>query len=455
MITGIMGILGILAAGIIFWLLRQRRLWKRCPPIAMSSTDALIYLKPGKDQNKEREQLWRNKLLMAGYALLGGSVLLILSCLMQVMNGEALPVSQLERPEPGQGEKQVSLSAWLGKEEIPVTVEVGERIPTEEEANQLLEKSYQLLKQRILGQNVSVEQVNQPLNLVTALEETACQVYWYIDNTERIDRNGTVYTEGIAEKETVRLTAEISISSYRKEYEFTVFVVPGEMNAEEKLIYHVKQEIKKAETEDAMADNVVLPQTVEGQKVVFREPETDQGAVLCVLVVVIAIGCMFLPEQKLMNQKKEKEEQLNLAYAEIVSKLCLLIGSGLTVRMAWERIIQDYRETKEFNYAYEEMLFTYYELERGMPEGKAYLSFGRRCRLHGYRKLGSLLEQNLKKGTAGLLSLLQEETWQAFEDRRAYAVKLAQEAGTRLLVPMILLLMVVLIICVAPAVMSF
>ena len=50
------------------------------------------------------------------------------------------------------------------------------------------------------------------------------------------------------------------------------------------------------------------------------------------------------------------------------------------------------------------MLLTYYELERGIPEGKAYAAFGRRCRQHGYRKLGSLLEQNLKKGTSGLLA---------------------------------------------------
>ena len=455
MVTGIVGILGILAAGIMFWLLRQKGIWKRCPPIGLSSTDALIYLKPGKNQIKERELLWKNKLQMGGYALLGGSVLLVMSGFMQIMSGESLPVNQLERPEPGQSEKQVYLSAWLGEEEIPVTIDVKARIPTEEEANLALEQSYQILQERILGQNVSIERVNKPLNLVTQLEETACQVYWYIDNTERIDRNGMVYTEGIQEKEIVNLTAEISLGSYKKEYSFTVFVVPGEMSENEKLIYDVKQEIKKAETENVMADKVELPADVEGQRIVFREPETEQGGILCVLVVVVAFGCMFLPEQQLANKKKEKEEQLNLAYAEIVSKLCLLIGSGLTVRMAWERIIQDYRETKEFNYAYEEMLFTYYELERGMPEGKAYLSFGRRCRLHGYRKLGSLLEQNLKKGTAGLLSLLQEETWQAFEDRRAYAVKLAQEAGTRLLLPMILLLMVVLIICVAPAIMSF
>ena len=187
----------------------------------------------------------------------------------------------------------------------------------------------------------------------------------------------------------------------------------------------------------------------------YRAPQKNQSYILCVLVGIMAVLCTFLPDQKLIQQKKEKEEELALAYPEIVSKLCLLIGSGLTVRGAWERIIRDYREDQSFNYAYEEMLLTYYELERGMPEGKAYAAFGKRCRLSGYRKLGSLLEQNLKKGTAGLLALLQEETWQAFEERRAFAVKLAQEAGTRLLMPMLMLLLVVLVVCIAPAIMSF
>lgn len=449
----IFAIIGVVIACTGLWLLHRKGVWKRCPPLSASSTDAIVYLKPGKNQAREKERVWKNKIRIGLYVLLAGSVLLLTERVF--LTEEAGVVTKLERPEPGQGNVEISLSAWLDEDEIPVSVEVAERVPGKEEAAEAIEASYHLLAERIPGENPSLEAVSRDLYLPTYLEETACEVYWYIDNTERIDRNGTVNTEGISGAEQVNLTAEISIGPYEKEYVFSAMVVLGEMNEQEQLIYDVKREIKRALSEGEQDKSIVLPQTVGGREIVYREPSNDQMGLFIALIIVLTVCSTFLPEQKLLQEKKEKEKELMLAYPEIVSKLCLLIGSGLTVRSAWERIVQEYRERSVTNYAYEEMLFSYYELERGLPEGRVYAAFGKRCRLHGYRKLGSLLEQNLKKGTAGLTALLQEETWQAFEDRRAFAVKLAQEAGTRMLLPMILLLLVVLVICIAPAVMSF
>ncbi len=449
----IFAIIGVVVACTGLWLLHRKGVWKRCPPLAASSTDAIVYLKPGKNQAREKERVWKNKIRIGLYVLLASCMLLLTERVF--LTEEAGVVTKLERPEPGQGNVEISLSVWLDEDEIPVSVEVAERVPGKEEATEAIEASYHLLAERILGENPSLEAVSRDLYLPTYLEETACEVYWYIDNTERIDRNGAVNTEGISGAEQVNLTAEISIGPYEKEYVFTAMVVLGEMNEQEQLIYDVKREIKRALSEGEQDKSIVLPQTVGGREIVYKEPSNDQMGLFIVLIILLTVCSTFLPEQRLLQEKKEKEKELMLAYPEIVSKLCLLIGSGLTVRRAWERIVQEYRERSVANYAYEEMLFSYYELERGLPEGKVYAAFGKRCRLHGYRKLGSLLEQNLKKGTAGLTALLQEETWQAFEDRRAFAVKLAQEAGTRMLLPMILLLLVVLVICIAPAVMSF
>lgn len=446
---------GIMGACVGIYLLKKKVQWKRCPPIGASGSDAIMYLKPGKNQVKEKEMLWRNKLLTGMYVLLAGSAITFVCQIYAAMGGGEMTVSQIERPEPGEGNTKITLSAWMDTEEIPLIVEVEERIPKEDEANQAIEKSYLLLKERIAGENPSLDEVSRNLNLPSYLEETSCSIYWYIDNTERIDRNGAVNTEDILDKEQVSLTAEISLGAYKKEFLFSVMVVPGEMEEQERLAYDIRQAVKKAEKESGEESSFMLPQIVGGKQILYGEPSGNPDGIVWLLILLLAACSTFLPEQKLLEEKKKKEEELMLAYPEIVSKLCLLIGSGLTVRHAWQRIVKDYKERKVKNYAYEEMLFSYYELERGLPEGRVYAAFGRRCRQHGYRKLGSLLEQNLKKGTAGLLELLQEETWQAFEDRRAFAVKLAKEAGTRMLLPMILLLLVVLIICIAPAIMSF
>ena len=54
----------------------------------------------------------------------------------------------------------------------------------------------------------------------------------------------------------------------------------------------------------------------------------------------------------------------------------------------------------------------------------------------------------------GLTQMLKLESIQAFEERKARAKKLGEEAGTKLLFPMFLMLAVVLIIVIVPAFMS-
>ena len=51
----------------------------------------------------------------------------------------------------------------------------------------------------------------------------------------------------------------------------------------------------------------------------------------------------------------------------------------------------------------------------------------------------------------GLTELLKLESIQAFEERKAQAKRLGEEAGTKLLLPMFLMLAVVLVIVIVPA----
>ena len=98
----------------------------------------------------------------------------------------------------------------------------------------------------------------------------------------------------------------------------------------------------------------------------------------------------------------------------------------------------------------EEMRQTCHEMDSGVTEAEGYENFGRRCDLQIYVRLGALLSQNLRKGTKGLSELLKLESIQAFEERKARAKRL-EEAGTKLLLPMFLMLAVVLIIVIVPA----
>ena len=87
-------------------------------------------------------------------------------------------------------------------------------------------------------------------------------------------------------------------------------------------------------------------------------------------------------------------------------------------------------------------------------ESESYERFGKRCGLQEYIRLGALLSQNLRKGTKGLSQLLRMESTQAFEERKALAKRTGEEAGTKLLMPMFLMLGEVLIIVIVPAFLS-
>lgn len=70
-------------------------------------------------------------------------------------------------------------------------------------------------------------------------------------------------------------------------------------------------------------------------------------------------------------------------------------------------------------------------------------------------KFGSLLSQNLKKGSRGLVELLEQEAENGMEERKSLARKLGEEAGTKLLLPMLLMLILVIVILMVPAILSF
>lgn len=143
-------------------------------------------------------------------------------------------------------------------------------------------------------------------------------------------------------------------------------------------------------------------------------------------------------------------------YPEIVSKLSLLLGAGMSITYAWEKIAYGYQKQRELQgkrerWAYEEMLAALHEIQEGVGELKAFENFGERCQLAPYRKLSSLIVQNIRKGAKGMQRLLDEEEREAFEERKARARKAGEEAGTKLLLPMGMMLAVVLAVLVVPA----
>ena len=142
-------------------------------------------------------------------------------------------------------------------------------------------------------------------------------------------------------------------------------------------------------------------------------------------------------------------------YVPIVNKITILQNAGMTILASWDKIINDYeKNSKETRYAYEEMKIARENIRNGCSETVAYIIFGKRCGIHSYIKFSNLLEQNIKKGTKGLKDILNVEVNEAFEERKILAKKKGDEASTKLLIPMGMMLIISMVIIIVPAFLS-
>ncbi|MCM1569460.1 MAG: type II secretion system F family protein [Roseburia sp.] len=167
----------------------------------------------------------------------------------------------------------------------------------------------------------------------------------------------------------------------------------------------------------------------------------DNSLLLAGISLVVSIAFYFLKDKDLHDELAKRKKFLKLQYPDIVYKLVLYLGAGMSVRGCFGKLSEDY----------ELMLYACRELQTGMSEAAVYDRLGKRSGLQEYIRLSTLLSQNLKKGNSTLLLRLDEEAYKASRERVQTARRLGEEAGTKLLIPMVMFLAVVMLMIAIPA----
>lgn len=360
--------------------------------------------------------------------------------------------NSIERNLYGDGSKKVSLIAEDGDEEYCISLDIEEKSYTDEELMQMIETALPDLERSILGENESIDKVAYDLRLVKSVDGYPFDVEWRVDE-EYLDYEGHLVKDRLDAPVPVELTAVISCGSFALEHTFSMMICskavqPGKAEL-------MERQISEQESNSRSDKKVTLPSEIGGQKIHWSYKRSYRGLLLLAATPLLVLLVYFGRDRDLHRQVEDREEQMRLDYPEIVSSLALLIGAGMTVPNAWMKIAGDYKnrkaQTGRKRYAYEEMLLTIYEMESGVSQMKAYEHFGRRCRIPSYNKLATLLSQNIRKGAANLPLLLREESKDAFEERKHLARSMGEKAGTKLLVPMMMLLGITLVIIMVPA----
>lgn len=203
-------------------------------------------------------------------------------------------------------------------------------------------------------------------------------------------------------------------------------------------------------------DSYILPEEWQGYTLRYHLQEEKNYIFIPILGILVA-GLLYYKEMDDIKKKKQAlEREAVLDYPSLVSKFCLFIGAGLSVRSSWEAIVEEYREnTGKKRYVYEEMLKADNKLKAGINEAKVYKEFANDIGIKPYVKLISLLEQNRKTGIKGLRDILNKEAEVAWLERVNLARRLGEEASTKLLLPLFLMLLVILLMIICPVMLKF
>ncbi|HHW48867.1 MAG TPA: type II secretion system F family protein [Clostridiaceae bacterium] len=184
---------------------------------------------------------------------------------------------------------------------------------------------------------------------------------------------------------------------------------------------------------------------------VFLGLFTQHDTLYYIFCILVTAFLAYMPDKELNKRIKDRRKSIQMDFPDFLNRLTLLINAGMTVSKAWEKVVTD---SKQKGALYEELAVTISDIRAGKSEYKAYEEFAKRCRTPEITRAVAIIIQNLRKGNSELVSVLRVYANECWEMRKNTAKKLGEEASTRMLAPMMLMLVAILIIVAAPAAIS-
>ena len=350
-------------------------------------------------------------------------------------------VKSIFRKNYGEGEKVYELEAkFKDGYRQNVKIKLPEKANSYDDVKLIFENSYQSILKNMLNGNQSINNITGDVKLIYSLDNNVT-VDWNLNNTLYIDYGGNILWDnmGNVDKVSVDIEVTLSLDTYSKTYN-----IPLTINkAGRKKSEIIDESIEKYIDEYTKSDKEVeLMNSINDEEVEFVEKKKKSS---------------IIKGKELQDYEDKRRKQLEIDYVTMVNKITILHSAGMTILAAWDKVISDYEKNKStlgMRYAYEEMKYARQKMKNGYSECQAYLDYGKRCGIHSYIKFGNLLEQNIRKGTKGLSEILESEVNDAYEERKALARKKGEEAGTKLLLPMGIMLVISMAIIIIPAFLS-
>ena len=401
-------------------------------------------------KNSGYKSINKKNLKTAGIVVLLGSILAIL--LLYKNRGESSDADVLIREEYGkkQNIKLVAESEY-GKEDIEI--ELLSRTYSEKEIEDMKEKFLEELKLSVLAGNSSFEEIYDNLVFPETIEGYPFAIGYRVRPRGIVDSLGAIIND-IDEETPIELEITYSLEDFEEKETIEGIILPQTKSEEEEFTKKLKKYLDSENENNRTSKTVILPTQINGVNIKWSKKKSSKVPAIIVLTVVCAGFVLFKDRLLSGENEKKRREKIILEYPDFAVKYALLNEAGLTHRQIVDRLASEF-EKKKNSPIYEEIYKVSLDVKGGLPLTEALESMSKNCGVREITFFVGLINRNIKKGGREISVELRKAADESSSEKREKIRRKAETAGTRLLIPMVFLLIIVFALIMIPAFDSF
>ncbi len=240
--------------------------------------------------------------------------------------------------------------------------------------------------------------------------------------------------------------------------------------------YGAKKESKKAQTEEGVTEEerigqelrsvvsgfnedssqrrVLLPAKLKSGESLSWEQQSSRNTVPILAVCILVMAALYKSRFRELEKKKQRErESVIRQLPEFVNRLVLLLNAGLVLSAAFERSVEEsmgLSDTKK-DYFYGRLHEIYIHVKDSNGSMHRELrEFAKTSGIKEMIRVANIISDNVSKGT-GLTEKLQAESEILWMNRKKTCEERGRLAETKLTLPLVIFLLVLIVITIAPA----
>lgn len=352
--------------------------------------------------------------------------------------------TSLTRPAIGAGSREERLVfEWKGRE-YETAIENRERRLSEEECEKLAAELTERLPKILLGEGQEAQHITRNLFLPEQVEGYPFELTYFFSEGAPVMPSGEVKRD--IRPQSFDLLVDIRYADWSKQWQWQAQAAAME-EGEQTTQAAATALLQQADQSHRFRAEIPLPQQMNGEPLRWIKELPSPW------IVLLWGGLLWVVYEFSLKEKERRlcmvqQQELEAVYPTLVERLLLYHQAGFSGWQIFAQLALNGNGLPPSLIIRIQLLSA--RIKRGLSITEAYDEFARSCRSQSYRHLMQLLSDEMQKGYRDLPQQLRTEIWRANRERLDAAAKAGERLGTRLLLPMVLLLVICMALVMIP-----